>query len=180
LPALVVIALIAIPLLELWVILEVADLIGGLATIALLIGVSVAGAWLLKREGAATWRRLQEARRRGEFPTTELADAALLVLGGALLLTPGFVTDVFGLLLLFPGSRIVIKGGMRRLLGVWFFGRLGYAGAAGKAVYDARASRVKRTGEAAPTRLPPVVPPSPPEQTPGGRRDDGDGSPDRG
>jgi UPF0716 protein FxsA len=177
-PALLVLALIAIPLIELAVIIEVADVIGGLPTIALLIGVSVVGAWLLRREGAATWRRLRQARSRGEFPTTELADAALLVLAGALLLTPGFVTDAFGLLLLFPGSRQFIKGGMRRLLGVWFFGRLGYAGAAGKAVYDARASRVRRGSATGPTPLPPDVP-SPPEQSPEVRRDDAAGSPDR-
>jgi UPF0716 protein FxsA len=179
LPALLVVALIVIPLLELAVIIEVADVIGGLPTIGLLIGISVAGAWLLKREGAATWRRLREAQSRGEFPTTELVDAALLVLGGALLLTPGFITDVFGLLLLFPGSRQLVKGAMRRLLGVWFFGRLGYAGAAGKAVYDARVSRVKRKESGPPTPLP-RPPTSPPEVPPESRRENGDGSPDRG
>jgi UPF0716 protein FxsA len=177
LPALLVIALIVIPLLELAVIIEVADVIGGLPTIALLIGVSVVGAWLLKREGAATWRRLREARSRGEFPTSELADAALLVLGGALLLTPGFITDIFGLLFLFPGPRKLVKGGMRRFLGVWFFGRLGYAGAAGKAVYDTRASRVKRKGSIPPTPLPPAASARTSTEV---HRDDGDGSPDKG
>ena len=176
-PALLVVALIVIPLLELAVIIEVADVIGGLPTIGLLIGVSVAGAWLLKREGTATWRRLRDARSRGEFPTSELADAALLVLGGALLLTPGFVTDIFGLLLLVPGSRKLVKGGMRRFLGAWFFGRLGYAGAAGKAVYDARVSRVKREGSTTATPLPPAASSETPKEV---RRDDADGSPDRG
>ena len=137
-------ALIAIPILELYVIVQVGQEIGVLPTLALLVIVSVAGAWLLRQQGTATWRRLQETLRRGEMPSKEVTDGALILLGGALLLTPGFVTDAVGLVLLFPVTRAAVKRVARRFLGRVAAARFGPAGVAGKRVYDARVTRVRR------------------------------------
>ena len=105
--------LIAVPLIELYVIVQVAHAIGILDTIALLIVESVVGAWLLKRQGMATYRALRETLARGEIPTQHLADGAMIILGGALLLTPGFVTDLFGYLLLVGPIRAVLRKAFR-------------------------------------------------------------------
>ncbi len=170
-PVFLVFLLIAIPLLELWVIANVADAIGVLETIVLLITVSLAGAWLLAREGLATWRRLRETLAQGELPTRELTDGALILLGGALLLTPGFVTDVVGLTLLFPRPRAVFKGAFRRFLAWWTWGRLGPAGGAGKAVYDARVTRVRRADEPTSPRPRDPAPTLPSSARPSGEDD---------
>jgi UPF0716 protein FxsA len=74
-------------------------------TLILLLVVSVAGAWLAKREGLAAWARFQRAMAEGRVPTVEVADGAMILLAGALLLTPGFLTDVAGVLLLLPPTR---------------------------------------------------------------------------
>ena len=133
--------LIAIPLVELYVIVQVAHQIGIFETVVVLVAVSVCGAWLLKRQGTATWGALQETMRRGEMPTKHLADGALIVLGGALLLTPGFVTDAAGLILLLPPTRAVLKGGVRRLLGGW--ARRRFMGDAGERIYSATVTNVR-------------------------------------
>jgi len=140
----VFIALIAVPVIELYVIVQVGQEIGVLPTLALLVVVSVSGAWLLRRQGTATWRRLQATLQRGEMPTGEVTDGALILLGGALLLTPGFVTDAIGLVLLVPVTRAVVKGVARRFLGRMAAAHLGPTGAAGRRVYDARVTRVRR------------------------------------
>jgi UPF0716 protein FxsA len=140
----VFIALIAIPIIELYVIVQVGQEIGVLPTLALLVIVSLAGAWLLRQQGTATWGRLQETLRRGEVPTKEVTDGALILLGGALLLTPGFVTDAVGLVLLFPVTRAVVKRVARRFLGRVAAVRFGPAGVVGKRIYDARVTRVRR------------------------------------
>ncbi|HYN37586.1 MAG TPA: FxsA family protein, partial [Actinomycetota bacterium] len=88
---LLLILLLIVPIAELWVIVQVADQIGVVYTVLLLLFVSIAGAWLLKQQGLATWDRMQAALRRHEMPTTEVTDGALILLGGALLLTPGFL-----------------------------------------------------------------------------------------
>ncbi len=115
--ALILVALIVIPFVELWILIQVADSIGVFETILVLIGVSIAGAWLLKHQGLATWERLNAALRRGEMPANEVTDGALILFGGALLLTPGFLTDVVGLLLLLPPTRAVIKTLFRKVFG---------------------------------------------------------------
>jgi UPF0716 protein FxsA len=111
--------LIIVPIVELWAILQVAGEIGALNTVALLIAISALGAWLLKQQGMATWARLRQTLARGQVPTKEVTDGALILFGGALLLTPGFLTDAVGLILLFPPSRAGVKGLFRRLLGRW-------------------------------------------------------------
>jgi UPF0716 protein FxsA len=107
-PLLVVLFLL-LPLAELWVIVSVADGIGIGFTIVLLLAISIAGAWLVKAQGFGALRRIQQTLNRGSMPTTELADGALIVFAGALLLTPGFITDTVGFLLLIPPSRAVVR-----------------------------------------------------------------------
>ena len=107
-PLLVVLFLL-LPLAELWVIVQAADSFGIATTILLLLTVSLVGAWLLKQQGWSALRRAQSTLSAGSLPTTELVDGALIVLGGALLLTPGFLTDGVGFLLLLPPSRAVVR-----------------------------------------------------------------------
>ena len=103
------VAFILIPLAELAVLIAVGDWIGLVPTLVLLLAVSVAGAWLAKREGLAAWRRFQLALTEGRMPTVEVADGAMILLAGALLLTPGFLSDVIGVLLLLPPTRALAR-----------------------------------------------------------------------
>jgi len=103
------IAFILVPLAELAVLIAVGDWIGLVPTLVLLLVVSVAGAWLAKREGLAAWRRFQLALTEGRMPTVEVADGAMILLAGALLLTPGFLSDVIGVLLLLPPTRALAR-----------------------------------------------------------------------
>lgn len=102
-------ALIIVPLIEIFVIIQVGQLVGPWWTIALLILSSVVGAVLMKREGSKAWERFTSALGRGRIPAKETADGGLVIFGGALLLTPGFVTDLVGLLMLIPGSRDLVR-----------------------------------------------------------------------
>lgn len=104
---LLVLAFIVVPLVELYVIIQVGQVIGALPTIALLLFVSIAGAWLVKREGMRAWRRFRDALDAPRVPTKEVIDGALVLFAGALMLTPGFLTDIVGLLLLAPPTRAV-------------------------------------------------------------------------
>lgn len=104
--AVVVLAVfIGLPILEIWVILQVGHQIGALPTVLLLVLESALGAWVVRREGARAWRALTGALTTGSLPGRELADAALVLVGGVLLLTPGFVTDVFGFFCVLPFTR---------------------------------------------------------------------------
>ena len=107
-PLLVVLFLL-LPLAELWVIVSVAGGIGIGSTIVLLLTISFAGAWLVKHPGLRGAAPGPADVDRGAIPTTELVDGALIVLAGALLLTPGFITDTVGFLLLIPPSRAVVR-----------------------------------------------------------------------
>jgi UPF0716 protein FxsA len=109
------IAFILVPLAELAVLIAVGDVIGLVPTLVLLLVVSVAGAWLAKREGLAAWRRFQLALGDGRVPTVEVADGAMILLAGALLLTPGFLSDVAGILLLLPPTRAMARRLVPRL-----------------------------------------------------------------
>jgi UPF0716 protein FxsA len=110
-----VLAFIVVPLAELAVIVAVGDVLGLLPTLVLLLAISVAGGWLAKREGLAAWRRFQLAVAEGRMPTVEVADGAMILLAGALLLTPGFLTDVVGVLLLLPPTRAALRRMVPRL-----------------------------------------------------------------
>jgi UPF0716 protein FxsA len=103
------IAFILVPLAELAVIVAVGDWIGLAPTLVLLLTVSLAGAWLAKQQGLAAWRRFQLALVDGRMPTVEVADGAMILLAGALMLTPGFLTDVAGILLLLPPTRALAR-----------------------------------------------------------------------
>lgn len=98
-----------LPFAELAVIVGAADAIGLGPTLLLLVAVSVAGAYLVKREGVGVVRRIQERLDRGELPTTELVNGALIMFAGALMLTPGFLTDIVGILLLLPPTRALVR-----------------------------------------------------------------------
>jgi UPF0716 protein FxsA len=107
---------IALPLAELYVILKVGDLIGVPLTILLLAADSVIGALLLRSQGRAAWRRLNQALAEGRMPHREVQDGVMVVFGGAFLITPGFITDVLGLLLLLPPTRPLVRRLVMRAL----------------------------------------------------------------
>jgi UPF0716 protein FxsA len=111
---------IAIPLLELYVILQVGEAIGVLPTIGLLLLDSVLGSILMRTQGRKAWRRFNQAVGAGRVPTAEAVDGVLVIFGGALLLAPGFVTDVFGAVFLLPLTRPLV----RKLLVRRFAGRM--------------------------------------------------------
>jgi UPF0716 protein FxsA len=100
---------ILVPLAELYVILKVGDAIGVVWTILLLAADSVIGSLLLRSQGRAAWRRFNEALAQGRMPHQEVQDGVLVIFGGAFLITPGFISDVFGLLLLLPPTRSLIR-----------------------------------------------------------------------
>jgi len=111
-----VLLFIAVPLAELAVIIQVGQLIGVWWTIGLLLADSLLGSWLLRHQGRAAWRRFNEALRAGRVPTREVLDGTLVIFGGALLLTPGFITDVFGAILLIPPTRALVRSVLTRRL----------------------------------------------------------------
>jgi UPF0716 protein FxsA len=115
---LLVVLFLIVPIVEIYVIVQVGQEIGAVPTIVLLLVESAIGAWLVKREGRRAWAALKGAVGTGRLPSSELADAALVLVGGTLLLTPGFVTDVFGFFLILPLTRPLA----RRALG-WFAAR---------------------------------------------------------
>jgi UPF0716 protein FxsA len=104
-----VLAFIVAPLVELAVIIKVGGAIGVLNTLALLILLSVVGGWLVKWQGIAVLRRVQASLTAGQMPGNELIDGLLVLVAGALLLAPGFVSDALGLALLFPPVRAVVR-----------------------------------------------------------------------
>ena len=106
---LLAVVFLVVPLVELAVIIQVGQAIGVAETILLLIAVSVAGGWLVKREGVGVLRRIQASVSAGRVPGRELADGGLIMFAGALLITPGFVSDVLGILLLLPPVRAVVR-----------------------------------------------------------------------
>ena len=119
LPVLIVL-FITVPILELFVILQIGGLIGPWWTILLLVADSILGSIVMRSQGRAAWRRFNEALQRGRPPAREVLDGVLIVFGGALLLTPGFVTDAAGLLFLLPPTRAIL----RRMLVHRFAGRM--------------------------------------------------------
>ncbi len=123
---LLVFLFIAVPLVELYVIIQVGGAIGVLPTIALLLLDSILGAMLWRAQGRAAWLRFNSALAERRVPAREVFDGAMIIFGGALLLTPGFITDIFGLALLIPPTRALIRRGL-----TWLFLRrtVGTAGA---------------------------------------------------
>jgi UPF0716 protein FxsA len=111
---LLVVLFIAVPFAEIYVLLQVGHAIGVVNTLGLLILVSVVGAWLAKREGLGVLRRMQRSIDAGRVPGTELVDGFLILLAAALMLTPGFLTDILAILLLLPPVRAVVRRELRR------------------------------------------------------------------
>jgi UPF0716 protein FxsA len=111
-----VLLFIAVPIAELAVIIQVGQAIGVWWTIGLLIADSILGSWLMRHQGRAAWRRFNETVAAGRVPAREVLDGALVIFGGALLLTPGFITDILGLFLLIPPTRAVVRAVLARRL----------------------------------------------------------------
>ena len=109
----------SIPILEIYLLLEVSDRIGPLSTVGLVVFTAVVGVWLLRVQGFATLARAQASLARGEVPATTMIEGVMLFIAGALLLTPGFFTDTIGFIFLIPVTRqwiassILKKGVMR-------------------------------------------------------------------
>lgn len=166
-PVLLVVALVVVPLVELYVLIQVGGQLGVLPTVLLLLLMSLLGGYLLRREGLRTWRALRAALQQGRLPAREVADGALVVLGGSLLLTPGFVTDLFGLACILPLSRAVLRrvltGFVARRLGV---GGLvaGLGGGLGGATGSRRRGSTAVDGEVVDGQV--VDPPSPEDEGP--------------
>ncbi|MGO4342412.1 FxsA family protein [Phycicoccus sp. Soil748] len=133
----VFVLLLVVPVLEIATIIAVGKVIGGWQTLALLLLESALGAWLVRREGARAWSALTSALNTGRMPSRELADAALVLVGGTLLLAPGFLTDVVGFFFILPVTRPIARTLLetvvaRRLLGGVFGGRRGGPGGRGR------------------------------------------------
>jgi UPF0716 protein FxsA len=107
---LLVLIFIVLPVAEIYVIIKVGEAIGALPTIAILVLDALLGSALLRHQGRAAWRRFNEALAAGRIPAREVFDGAMVIMGGAFLITPGFITDVIGLLLLIPPSRAIFRG----------------------------------------------------------------------
>jgi len=120
LPWLLFVAFVVMPLVEIYVLIQVGQVIGPWWTIVALVAASLIGAWVVKREGRRAWQALRSAIEAYRMPAKELADGALILVGGTLLLTPGFVTDGLGLLLILPFTRPLF----RRALASWTASRV--------------------------------------------------------
>jgi UPF0716 protein FxsA len=107
---LLVVLFIVVPIVELYVIIQVGQLIGVLPTLALLLADALLGSLLLRHPGRGAWRRFNAALAERRFPGREVADGLMIAIGGTLLLTPGFVTDIVGLIFLIPPTRAIVRG----------------------------------------------------------------------
>jgi UPF0716 protein FxsA len=113
-PLLLILLFIVVPIAELYVIIQVGEAIGLWPTLALLLADALLGSFLLKHQGRGAWRRFNQALAERRFPGKEVADGVLIIIGGTLLLAPGFLTDIVGLLLLIPPTRAIARSVMRR------------------------------------------------------------------
>jgi UPF0716 protein FxsA len=121
----VFIALLVVPVAEISLIVAVGSVIGGWQTLALLLAESALGAYLVKHEGRRSWQALVSALNTGQMPGRELADAMLVLIGGALLLTPGFLTDIAGFFLILPFTRPITRRWLQRVVERRLVGRSG-------------------------------------------------------
>ena len=100
-----IVLFIAIPVIEIYLLIKVGSVIGAIPTILMIIGTAVLGATLLRMQGISTFQRVQAAMQRGEIPAIEMLEGLILLISGALLLTPGFFTDAIGFVALIPPAR---------------------------------------------------------------------------
>jgi len=147
---------IVVPIAELYVIIQVGDAIGWQWTLLILIADSVIGSLLLRSQGRAVWRRFSETMAAGRMPHREVLDGVLVIFGGAFLITPGFITDIIGILLLLPPTRFFMRKLVVRALG----GRVaiqvvGAAGRrAGRSRYDVEGTATEVHDDPRTPRLP--------------------------
>jgi UPF0716 protein FxsA len=168
-PFFLIVLFIVVPIAELYVIVQVGEAIGVWPTLALLLADALLGSFLLKHQGRGAWRRFNEALAQRRFPGKEVVDGLLIVVGGTLLLAPGFITDIFGLILLVPPTRAIVRGLLRRFT----IGRFVVVGMAGSGQFgsgrkgddpgpsrdydfDATAEEVPVNGDRGERRLPRV------------------------
>lgn len=109
-------ALLVVPVAEIALIVAVGSVIGGWQTLALLLAESALGAYLVKHEGRRSWQALRTALNTGQMPGRELADATLVLIGGTLLLTPGFLTDIVGFFFILPLTRPITRRWLQRVV----------------------------------------------------------------
>jgi UPF0716 protein FxsA len=128
---LLVLIFIAVPIAEIYVIIKVGEAIGPWWTVLILVADSLIGSWLLRSQGRRVWARFRETLQRGDIPHREVIDGVLVIFGGAFLITPGFLTDIIGALLLVPPTRAVFRRLLVRRLGKRLEFRVGRRGPAG-------------------------------------------------
>lgn len=151
--ALLVALFIVVPIVELYVIIQIGSLIGVWPTIALLLADALLGSLLLRHQGRGAWQRFNLALAERRFPGREVADGLLIAIGGTLLLTPGFVTDIVGLIFLVPPTRAIVRRLLRGYVGRRFIvvgaPRPGGQGPASRSYdFDASAEEVPSDDEA--------------------------------
>ena len=132
-PLLLIAAILLLPIAELYVIIQVGQAIGLIPTLAILVLDGFVGAALARSQGRAAWERFNRALASGRVPARETFDGAMIILGGALLVAPGFITDVFGFALLLPPTRALLRTGVarmarRRMAFTWFVAAPGASG----------------------------------------------------
>jgi UPF0716 protein FxsA len=148
-PLLLVVLFIVVPIAELAVLIQIGQLIGVWWTIALLVADAILGSLLARSQGRLAWRRFNEALQAGRMPAREVMDGALVLFGGALLLTPGFLSDILGLLLLLPPTRALVRAVLvRRFAGRMVASmsgpRVGGPGSRPRQDYDVEGTAVDR------------------------------------
>lgn len=109
-------AFVVVPIVEIYVLIQVGQVIGAWWTVLLLVLDSIIGSWLIKREGRRAWQALTTALQSGRMPADELSDGALILIGGTLMLSPGFVLDILGVLLILPFTRPVFRRLLARVV----------------------------------------------------------------
>jgi UPF0716 protein FxsA len=135
-----------VPIAELYVIIKVGGAIGVPLTLAILLADALLGSLLLRHQGRSAWRRFNQALEERRFPGREVADGVAITVGGTLLLTPGFITDIFGLILLIPPTRAIVRRLGWSLIG-WRYKVV--AGTAGWGYERARRSGTRGSGPGA-------------------------------
>lgn len=134
-----VVLFVLVPIAELYLIVQASHAIGFLNTLGLILIIAFLGSWLIKREGLKVWTRFTNQVQAGHVPSREIADGVCLLAAGALLLTPGFLTDVVALLLLFPPTRVAARA--------WLMKRKGFATVNKARVIKAEYGRRPRSGD---------------------------------
>ncbi|TSK05842.1 MAG: FxsA family protein [Geobacter sp.] len=113
-----------VPVIEIYLIIKVGQVIGGVATVSILLAMSLLGAWLIRHQGGRVLGQIRDELAQGRLPAAQLLDGALIFIGGVLLTTPGFFTDFLGIFFLIPATRRVIK----MWLGLWLQAKIARGG----------------------------------------------------